>query len=430
MKGTTRKRALTAAAIGVSALLLATGCSSGSTGDRGDDGDNGTSEGTKEVTIGVLSVDTGTYAFGMDEAKAAIEIAMGNFSGDIDGGKVGDVDVKFVYEGTDGTSGSAQTKVKKLVENDAVDIVLGPLSGDEGETVAQYAKTVEDVTFVNGAASPVSMTLLGADNFYRFHGDAAMWMGGVGDYAFNELGYKNMYLLADDYSFPYDNAGGFFSEFCAAGGTITGASWVPLGTTDYATVLTKIPKDTDAIYAGLGGADAAGFLSQAVTAGFELPLVGGTIAVDPTALAAKADIAKAAVGMISGSPVPGEGYDNPEWPKFVDAYGAVADGATPTIFALLYYNSVMPILDAIEKTGGDLGDGQSALRDALSATDWESPTGKITVDDNNQAIVDNFIVEVVEGDGGALLVKNVSEAKGVKQESTKSYERFESCDDL
>ncbi|WP_166997824.1 ABC transporter substrate-binding protein [Paramicrobacterium fandaimingii] len=423
MKLTKRNGLLAAAALSASTLLLVTGCSSG--GGGGDSGN-------KEITIGVLTTDTGTYAFGMDETKAAIGAAMSNFDGDMNGGTVGDVTVKFIYEGTDGTPGSAQSKVKKLVENEAVDIELGPLSGDAGETIAQYATTVPEVTFVNGAASPVSMTLLGAENFYRFHGDAAMWMGGVGDYAFNELGYKNIYLLADDYSFPYDNAGGFFSEYCAAGGTITGASWVPLGTTDYATVLTKIPENTDAVYAGLGGADAAGFLSQAVSAGLDVPLVGGSIAVDTTALGAKADIAVAAEGMISGSPVPGAGYDNPEWAKFNEAYAAQpnAEFDAPTIFSMLYYNSVMPILNAIESTEGDLGDNQSAFRDALSATKWMGPTGEITVDENNQAIVDNFIVEVVAGNDGTLTVKNVSETKGVTQESTKSYERFSSCDDL
>lgn len=427
MKRTKRDSLFTGLALGAASLLVVAGCGGGNGGNGADPG--GDADG---VTIGVLATDTGTYAFGMGEAKAAIGAAMGNFDGDATGGTIGEVPVEFVYEGTDGTPGSAQSAVEKLVEREGVDIVLGPLSGDAGLTVAQYAMTVPEVTFVNGSASPVAMTLLGAENFYRFHGDAAMWMGGVGDYVYNELGYEKLYLLADDYSFPYDNAGGFFAEYCAAGGTITGASWVPLGTTDYATVLTKIPEDSDAVYAGLGGADAAGFLSQMVTAGLDLPLVGGSIAVDPTALAAEANIADAAVGMVSGTPVPGAGYDNPEWPKFGEAYAAQPDAEfdAPTIFSLLYYNSVMPILLAIDETGGDFGEGQAQLREALSATDWMSPTGNITVDENNQAILDNFIVEVVEADDGSLQVETVSQAEGVSQESTEGYERFSSCSDL
>jgi branched-chain amino acid transport system substrate-binding protein len=419
-----RKGLLAAAAIGATVALTITGCSSG--GDGGDGGGD-TGGGGGELTIGVMATSEGNLAFGMDEAKAAIAAAMETFGGTVDGGTVGDTEVSFIYEGTDGTSGSAQTAVKKLVENDGVDVVFGPVSGDEGEAVVQYALTVPEVTFVNGSASPVSMTLEGADNFFRFHGDSAMWMGGVGTYAHDDKGYQKIYSIAEDYSFPYDNAGGFFSEFCEAGGEVTGNSWVPVGTTDYATVISQIPADTDAVYVGLGGADAASFLSQAVTAGLDLPLVGGSIAVDTTALSGDTNIGDAAIGTISGGPVPGADYDNPNWVSFVDSYSTQPNAfPSPSIFALLYYNSIMPTLMAIEETGSDLGTDQQNLRDALQATDWDSPTGNITMDDNHQAIVDNFIIDVEAGADGALGTATISEATGVEQGTT-VYDRFDGC---
>ncbi|NBX23214.1 MAG: hypothetical protein EBR52_03710, partial [Microbacteriaceae bacterium] len=270
MKATLTKRLLPVVAIAATAGLLLSGCSGAGGGE------------TKEIKIGVLATDKGNLAFGMDEAKAAIGVSMASIGGTIDGGEINGVPVTIVYEGTDGTSATAQTAVKKLVEKDGVDIVFGPVSGDEGEAVVQYALTTPEVTYVNGSASPVGMTLAGATNFFRFHGDSAMWMGGLGNYAYNDKGYKKIYAIAEDYSFPYDNAGGFFSEFCAAGGQVTGNSWVPVGTTDYSSIIAQIPADTDAVYVGLGGADAASFLSQAVTAGVKKPLVGGTIAVDTT----------------------------------------------------------------------------------------------------------------------------------------------------
>ncbi|AYF97309.1 ABC transporter substrate-binding protein [Protaetiibacter intestinalis] len=417
------KKKSIAAAIGIgSAMLLAvTGCSAPG-GDGGDGGDT--------IKIGVLATSEGNLAFGMDEAKAAIGVAMEARGGTAEGGEVAGKKIEFVYAGTDGTTASAQTQVKKLVENDGVDIVLGPVSGDEGETVVQYALTVPEVTFVNGAASPVGMTLEGAENFFRFHGDSAMWMGGVGTYAHDEKGYEKIYLLAEDYSFPYDNAGGFFSEFCAAGGEITGASWVPVGTTDYATIIAQIPADTDAVYVGLGGADAASFLSQAVTNGVSKPLVGGTIAVDTTALSGDANIASAAVGMISGGPVPGGDYDTPEWDAFVAAYATQPNAfPSPSIFSILYYNSFESLLLGLEKADGDLSDGQSAFREALSGLDWTSPTGEIKLDENRQAIVTNFMNEVVTDDSGALVLSTVAQTDGVKQGTT-VYDRFESCADL
>ena len=418
MKLNKTKGLVPALALGATVLLAATGCAAGGSGGGGGD---------DTIKIGVMATSEGNLAFGMGEAKAAIGVAMEAIGGTIDGGELDGKTIEIIYAGTDGTSGSAQTQVKKLVENDGVDIVFGPVSGDEGEAVVQYALTVPEVTFVNGSASPVGMTLEGAENFFRFHGDSAMWMGGLGDYAFNEKGYKSVYSIAEDYSFPYDNAGGFFSEFCAAGGTVTGNSWVPVGTTDYATIIAQIPADTDAVYVGLGGADAASFLSQAVTTGVNLPLIGGSIAVDTTALSGDANLAAAAVGTITGGPVPGAGYDNPQWQPFVDAYLTQPDAfPSPSIFSILYYNSFQSLLLALEEVKGDLSDDQAALRDALTNLSWDSPTGPISLDENRQAIVDNFLIEVQEGDDGALTQVSIAEATGVKQGTT-VYDRFEGC---
>lgn len=379
------------------------------------------------IKIGVLATAQGNLAFGMDEAKAAIGVSMAARGGTVDAGTVAGHPVQLIYEGTDGTSSSAQTKVRKLVENDGVDIVFGPVSGDEGEAVVQYALTNPDVTFVNGAASPVGMTLAGAENFFRYHGDSAMWMGGLGKYAFETKGYKKIYSIAEDYSFPYDNAGGFFSEYCAAGGSVTGNSWVPVGTTDYATIISQIPKDSDAVYVGLGGADAASFLSQAVQAGLKLPMVGGSIAVDTTALSGDANIKKAAVGTITGGPVPGSDYANPVWKKFVAEYVKQPKAfPSPSIFSILYYNSFESLLLGLEQSGGDLADGHKALREKLASLKWDTPTGPLSMDENRQAIVDNFLIEVGLNDKGELIQKNLSEAKGVKQ-GTKAYTRFEGC---
>jgi len=406
-------------ALGATVLLAATACSPTSGG-----GDSGGGDDT--IKIGVMATSEGNLAFGMGEAKAAIGVAMEALGGTIDGGEIGGKKVEIIYAGTDGTSGSAQTQVKKLVENDGVDIVFGPVSGDEGEAVVQYALTVPEVTFVNGSASPVGMTLEGATNFFRFHGDSAMWMGGLGAYAHDEKGYKKIYLIAEDYSFPYDNAGGFFSEFCEAGGDVSGSSWVPVGTTDYATIIAQIPADTDAVYVGLGGADAASFLSQAVTNGVNLPLVGGSIAVDTTALSGDANLASAAIGTITGGPVPGAGYDNPNWQPFVDAYVTQPDAfPSPSIFSILYYNSFQSLVLGLEAAKGDLSDNHAALRDALGSLKWDSPTGAISMDENRQAIVDNFLIEVAD-EGGTLVQKNISEATGVKQGTT-VYDRFDGC---
>ena len=38
-------------------------------------------------------------------------------------------------------------------------------------------------------------------------------MAGLGDYAYNERGWRKVAILGEDYSFPYTQAAGFVSEF-------------------------------------------------------------------------------------------------------------------------------------------------------------------------------------------------------------------------
>ena len=97
--------------------------------------------------------------------------------------------IVVIEEASDATPQLALEKAKKLVEKDKVDIVFGPLSGDEGVAIAEYSKKVPKVTFINTTSSASEATLVAkSKNFFRFHGDAAQWSGGVGEIAYKDLG--------------------------------------------------------------------------------------------------------------------------------------------------------------------------------------------------------------------------------------------------
>ncbi len=114
------------------------------------------------------------------------------------------MEIQLLKEGSDATPAVALEKAKKLIEQDNVDILIGPLSGDEGLAVKDYAKTVPDKTFVNGSSAAQDTTMRDpAPNFFRFSTDGAQWQAGLGKEAFDKKGYKNVALVAEDYSFPY-----------------------------------------------------------------------------------------------------------------------------------------------------------------------------------------------------------------------------------
>jgi branched-chain amino acid transport system substrate-binding protein len=375
------------------------------------------------IKIGYLNATIGPFAGPAPQITIGLNIALKEINSMVGGKKI-----VVIEEATDATPQLAIEKAKKLIEKDKVDILFGPLSGDEGVAIARLSKKYPKVTFINttGSASEATNQSPSA-NFFRFHGDAAQWSGGVGPIAFNQLGYKRVAIIADDYSFPYANAGGFATGFCAAGGVIVGAQWPALGTKDYSSQIAALPKDVDAIYAGLGGADAVQFLKQAAQFGLKKPLIGGAILVDGTVLGSKADIGDAALNTIGGGPVPDDSYTSPEWDKFKAQLTAAGTG--PNIFSVVGFMSAKSMLLGLVQVKGDLSNGQAAYRKALSNLKWNTPTGPLTMDKNRNAIVSNFIYQVVSDGKGGFKTKSLKRQDSVAQ-GTKVFGRINSCADV
>ena len=182
----------------------------------------------------------------------------------VTGAKIAGKNIEIVgYGCADDTADKAIEETRRLMEQEDADILVGPLSGDEGIAVANYAKEHPDKTFINGIAGAQDSTLkVQAPNFFRFHPDGAQWSAGLGDYAYNELGWKTAAIIGDDYSFPYTSLAGFVAEYCAIGGKITKRVWAPLGEKDYSSFISQIPDDVDGLYVGIGGSGLISFIKQ------------------------------------------------------------------------------------------------------------------------------------------------------------------------
>ncbi len=363
------------------------------------------------IKIGVLATFQGAFTvLGEDGLRGAMT-AVDEF-----GGKVGGKKIEIIKGSSDASPDSAVQAARKLVEQDGVKVLIGPLSGDEGLAIKEYAKTQPKVTFLNGTSAAQDATLRDpAPNFFRFSTDGAQWMAGLGDYAYNVKGYKNVATVAEDYSFPYTQVFGFMAEFCKAGGHVPSKSWVPIGNKDYSSVIATIPADVDAIYVALGGADAVNFLSQYQQAGGTAPLIGGSITVDQTVLTTKGRIHDVIIGTPAAGPT-SDSLDTPEWNAFVKEYKK-QPGAfpSPSLFAHGYYVNMKAALLALDKVNDDVSDGGKKLREVLSGLSFDSPTGKVSVDENRNGIANIYITEVAKGEDGALYNKLVKTVKQVNQ---------------
>lgn len=373
------------------------------------------------LKVGLLATFEGPFTVLGEDSKRGAELALKQHNG-MAGGKT----IEWVIGSSDASPDSAVRAVRKLVEQDGVKIVIGPLSGDEGLAVKDYAKTQPDVTFINGTSAAQDTTLRDpAPNFFRFSTDGAQWMAGLGTYAYNVKGYKTVATVAEDYSFPYTQVFGFMAEFCKAGGKVPSKAWVPIGNKDFSSVIAGIPADIDAVYVALGGADGVNFLTQYEQAGGTAPLIGGSITVDQTVLGSKGKQKTYIIGTPSAGPI-ADTWDDPKWTAFVAAYKeAFPDGfPSPSLFAHGYYINTTAALLALDKVNGDLSDGGAKFREALAGLEFETPTGMVKLDKNRNAVADIFVTEVAEGEDGNLYNKVVEVKKGVNQTLGQSEEEF------
>jgi branched-chain amino acid transport system substrate-binding protein len=364
------------------------------------------------IKVGLLATLEGPFTvLGQDGVRGA-ELAFkeANYTA---GGKKIDV----VKGSSDASPDSAVKAARKLVEQDGVKILLGPLSGDEGLAVKDYAKTQPNVTFINGTSAAQDTTLRDpAPNFFRFTTDGAQWMAGLGEYAYKDKGYRTVVTVAEDYSFPYTQVFGFMADFCKAGGHVPKKFWVPIGNKDFSSVIAAIPDKVDAIYVALGGADGVNFLTQYQQSGGTAPLIGGSITVDQTVLGTQGKQRDYVIGTPSAGPI-ADNAEGPAWKKFVDDYkAAYKDGfPSPSLFAQGYYIETKALLAALDKVNGDVSGDQAKLRDALTHLALDTPTGKVTLDTNRQAVADNYLTEVAKADDGHLYNKVVKVIPAVNQ---------------
>jgi len=375
------------------------------------------------VKIGLLATLEGPFAAGGADGMRGAELAVKQRGGVVAGRKI-----EIIKASSDAKPDVAVNATRKLVEQDKVDIMVGPLSGGEGIAVKDYSKTQPQVTFINGGSGAQATTLVNpSPNFFRFNTEGGQWMMGLGKAALAK-GYKKVMVIAEDYAFPYSQVQGFMAEYCRLGGKVPIKAWVPLGGKDYSSVIAKIPPDIDAMLVVLGGADAVNFLNQYEAAGGDKPILGGSITVSQDVLNYRGKRRDSLVGTLSAGPY-ADSFDGAEWKAFVADYQKtfpVSAGGfpSPSLFAYVYYVNMKAALDGLAAVNGDLSNNQAKYREALSKMVLKTPNGDVRLDANRQAIGTTFVTEVVKDAQGNLTTRVVSKVDNVDQMLGMKKEEF------
>ena len=123
--------------------------------------------------------------------------------------------------------------------------------------------------------------------------------------------------------------------------------------------------------------------------------------------------------MVIGTPSAGPIADDNKtaaWEKFVAEYKKQPNAfPSPSLFAHGYYVNMTALLTALGKVNADVADGGGKLRTTLASLVLETPTGKVSLDKNRNAIADEFLTEVAKNADGTLYNKLIKVVPQVNQ---------------
>jgi len=296
----------------------------------------------------------------------------------------------------------ALTKVRRLIEEQKVNFIVGPVSSAEALAIYDYVLK-SNVIWIIPCAFTRELTSPEKANEKMFRTTETSDQGNypMGKWVMKNTNWRNVVVTGQDYKAGHDSVDAFKAGFTEAGGKILKDVYPKMGTMDFAPFLSTIDvKGADAVMAWTTGTDAIRFVQQYEEFGLKkrLPLFGGQVAlVDDPYLS---QIGDAALGILSQSHYPPT-LDTPRNRAFVKAYTAKY-GETPSRYSEYGYTAAKMIIAGIEGTKGNVEDVSPLAKEikrASSSGKIETPAGTLAIDQYNQRIIDVYIVKVEKKEG-------------------------------
>jgi branched-chain amino acid transport system substrate-binding protein len=236
--------------------------------------------------------------------------------------------------------------------------------------------------------------------------------------------------VAENSSFAWPEVAGFVAEFCALGGRVVKRIWTPpYVPSGYGPQLpayaVKVPADVDgvALFPNVYQ-DTLGFVRAYAKRQPDLAahlMIGPLAFNDLTALRSSGRLLE---GVVTGL--------NQPFSSSSPAFLAYARGfrrffprlspqpSAPTDHAVVipYRDAMEAVLEALDRSGGDLSHGQREFRAALADIALISPNGRVRLDRNRQAIAPAYLSRVeIDGNAKPMLrtfrvVRNVDQTFG------------------
>ncbi|HEX2154483.1 MAG TPA: ABC transporter substrate-binding protein [Acidimicrobiia bacterium] len=378
--------------------------------------DSTAAAGDGTVTVGFISPTTGFVAALGTDMQRGWEMYWEQ-NGDTAGG----VTVETVFEDDAGDPEIALTKARRLVEEEQVDIVAGPILANTAYAVAEY---------VAGQGIP-TLHITAADDLTQREADPHVLRVGytssqtnfpAGQWAF-EQDHQTAVTLCPDYAFGWESCGGFVSAFTESGGEVVEQIWHPLGTQDFSTYVTQIQSTApDVVFIGsAGGSDAIQLFQAWSDFGMAgtIPMIGNCCFADQVFLR---EVGAEAMGAVKSFTYWVEGRDSEEVQAFVSAYED-AHGEIPSLYAAGSYMMARVVAEALATTGGQVN-GSEFIDAARGVSLDNSLYGPLEFDDYNNVVGPVYVTDIVEREDGTLWAVVDETFEDVSQFWNKSPEEY------
>jgi len=223
--------------------------------------------GKEPIVIGMQAELSGGFSsWGYWLHKAAVAaVKKVNEEGGIDGRPV-----KLVVEDTETNPATGVRKLKKLILKDNADFIIGAVHSGVMLASMPVAKEHKRIYVPVGMAS--EGTGEGSNRYvFRLSTHVREQIAASADWVVNNPegpNVKKWTTVMTDYQWGWSHEEWFSKTAKESGGEILAQIRIPQGTKDFVPYISKIPKDTEALYFIFFGADSLGFIQQLHDSGY------------------------------------------------------------------------------------------------------------------------------------------------------------------
>jgi len=410
-KMSVRGRSFAVAGLAIAAALTLAACAPPGGGSNSNS-DSGPAKKSGTLKVGFIAPTSGVFAIAGQQMEDGWK-----FFWDQAKNKAGNITVETTYEDDTGDVNQSLSKAKQLVEQDGVDIVVGPLIANTASAVAAYTFS-QGIPNLEPVAASNNLTLSGANDLTvrtsSMGGTQANYPGG--EWAATTGDAKTAVTLCSDYSFGWESCAGFKQGFEAEGGKIVKQLWAPNGTTDFSSYVSQLQAlNADMIYvATAGGAPGPAFLNAYSSAGGDMSkLLLNCCALDQGTLVSldKAGNGDKILGVKSVS-YWAEGAEHPATQAFVKKY-TEATGVIPGAYIAGGYMTADLVSQVLKEKG--LLVGADLVSSITKFKFDDSIFGKVSWEKGNNMLGPVYIREVKRHADGKLYNDVIKEYDNVSQ---------------